>query len=247
MWIFAPSVSLLWAQFCRCRHKSLRWSLPIASPCHGSYSGMWPAFVTFHILMGYGGILVASQNCTKSCFIFMTLFLPSSTLSSQFYIKEQKLTLIYMQFMIQGLGAEQTLALDNAQIFSNGAHLCHGQLLQGCSEFHRIFSQDVALTESKNRGFPSGYKISVWVIQEIWLEGFSSHSAVKLCGYMQERAEDWKSENTCCLHFSFPKLPFILYINIVPNHSLEGGFAGGAFTLWFIAWICALLKTLMDG
>lgn len=39
---------------------------------------------------------------------------------------------------------------------------------------------------------------------------------------------------TTKLHLSFPKLPFILCVNIVPSHSLEGGFAGSAFTLWFI-------------
>lgn len=61
----------------------------------------------------------------------MTLFLPPPTLSSQFYIKEQKLTLIYVQFMIQGpeAEAEQTLILHNAQIFSNDAHMCLEQLL----------------------------------------------------------------------------------------------------------------------
>lgn len=59
----------------------------------------------------------------------MTLFLPPPTLSSQFYIKEQKLTLIYVQFTIQGPEAEQTLVLHNAQIFSKGAHMCLEQLL----------------------------------------------------------------------------------------------------------------------
>lgn len=59
----------------------------------------------------------------------MTLFLPPPTLCSQFYIKEQKLTLIYVQFLIQAPEAEQTLILPNAQIFSNGAHMCLEQLL----------------------------------------------------------------------------------------------------------------------
>lgn len=116
--------------------------------------------INFHVLVGYGGILVASQNCTKSCFIFMTLFLPPPPLSSQFYIKEQKLTLIQVQIMIQGpeTEAEQMQALHNAQIFSNGAHMYLEQLFQGCSYFHCIFSQDVFLTESRSRGFPSGAK-----------------------------------------------------------------------------------------
>lgn len=107
----------------------LRCSLPIASPCHGSYLGVWSGFITFRVLVGCGGILVSSQNCKKSCFIFMALFLPPPTLSFQFYTKEQKFTLIYVQFEIQGPEAEQTLVLCNAQIFSNGTHMCLEQLL----------------------------------------------------------------------------------------------------------------------
>lgn len=64
--------------------------------------------------------------------------------------------------------------------------MCLEQLLYGCCEFRYIFSQDVFWTESRTEAFllePWG-KTSVWVIQEIMLEGFLSHSALKLCGYV---------------------------------------------------------------
>lgn len=233
MWIFPPSVSYSGCFAGANTHIccDLCPLLPL---------GVWPGFITFHALVGYGGILVTNQNCKKSCFIFMTLFLPPPTLSSQFYIQEQKLALIYLQFMIQGPEAEQTLVLCNAQIFSNGAHICLEQLLQGFSEFHHIFSQDVPLTESRNRGFPSGGKISVWVIQEIWLQCFSSHSAPELCSYMQKRGwrlEKWKYL-LCASFISKASLHFMY--QYCPSHSLEGAFAGSAFhTLVYCLDLCS--------
>lgn len=73
----------------------------------------------------------------------------------------------------------------------------------------------VPLTESRSRRFPSGGKISVWVIQEIWSECFSTHSALKLCGYMQERGprlERWKYLSVsfiskASLHFTYQCCP----------------------------------------
>lgn len=101
MWIFAPAVSIGWAQLCRSAGTDTPvWGClcPLPSPRHGSYLGMLAGFITFHVLVGYGGILVGNENCTKSCFIFMTFcFHPQPPSSSQFYIKEENLTLTNLQ------------------------------------------------------------------------------------------------------------------------------------------------------
>lgn len=169
--------------------------------------GVWPGFITFHVLVGYGGILVTNQNCKKSCFIFMTLFLPPPTLSSQFYIQEQKLTLIYLQFMIQGPEAEQTLVLCNAQIFSNGAHTCLEQLLQGFSEFHHIFSQDVPLQKQKQRVSFWGQNFCLGHSRDLAAVFLLTFCSGALWLYAKEGLKTGKVEilAVCIFHFqSFP-------------------------------------------
>lgn len=87
------------------------------------------------------------------------LFFPNlpSISYSQFHIKDRNLTPVYTR-----LGSRNVnLKLNKhwpciMHRFSCGAHMHLEQCLWGCSEFHYISSQDVFLTESRSRGFPSG-------------------------------------------------------------------------------------------